>query len=220
MVSRKRNLLLAGAAVAVLALVLASALGNGYLTSVKPGAATQNEGVGIQGAVTITLIGPNGQTLNSWKTHNSLVQPGITMLAECISNSGQSGDQLCPGGSGNFQSFTGAVGVAIGSCNSVGGDCGAVVASTNALWPHGCTAAPTCMGWVASASFGSTVLASALGTCTSDCPLNDVQSGMAAAGGGTALDYQFDNIPSANFPSPISISAGDALSININFTVA
>ena len=217
MTPKKRSIVIVGAVVAVAALVLGAAFSGVWLASGASG--KQTESLGIQGAVTLTLYGPAGQTLGVWKTHNSLVQPGISFIAECLSNSGQSADTACPGGSLGYQSLTADRGVAIGSCGSVSAGCGVAAASTNAVWPHGCDTELTCLGWVASASFGSTVLASALGTCTSDCPLNDVQSGTSVQGGNALLN-PFDNIPSTNFPSPISISAGDALSVNINFTVS
>jgi hypothetical protein len=207
MVSKKGNLMIAGAAVAVLALVLASALANGYLASAKSGAAKQNEGVGIQGAVTIALIGPSGQTLSVWKTHNSLVTTGTSIVAMCL----ESGLE-CPG-AGVYTSVTAVMGIATGSCTNAYSSCGIFAPTTVTL--TGCPGSPpplTCTGWIASATYSP----SALG-CSSTCTVNDVAAGMTTP---STTGYQFDDIPSSNFPSPISISSGDSLAINIQFTVS
>ena len=231
MTPRKRNIVITGAAVAVLALVLASALANGYLTSAKSGGAKQNEGVGIQGAVTITVYGPAGQVVQVLKTHNSLVSSGENWLAACISNapsifilgSGASvtttsatGAEFCPGGSYGFPSYTQYIGVAIGSCTSIGSNCGVLVGGTNTLTPNTpdpCTYSSTCTGWLATATFSP----SALNCQASSCALNDVAASACAT---ASCGGQFDDIPSANFPSPVSVAPGDSLAINIQFTVS
>ena len=203
---------------AVVALVLGLAFAAGPLAAEEsgkqPGGSGVQEGLGIQGAVTITLYGPDGSTLGVWKTHNSLVQPGITLLVECISGNYEA---WCPGYDGELPAYTAEIGVAVGSCSEAYSSCSA----TNTVQSSGCESSspPTCEGWTASAGFASTAL-----NCLTACSLNDVASGLftypGIGFGGSFVTGQFDDIPSANFPSPITISPGDTLAINILFTVS
>ena len=214
--SRKRKMLLGLAAVAVVGAILASSLATSLLAAGTPARAP--EGVGIQGAVTITLYGPSGQTLGVWKTHNSLTAEGTSMVAMCL----EGYNIECPG-AGAFDSMTAFISVAISPCTSAYGlsfvqqiqeSCGIPSAATVSL--SGCPGVPpdlTCTGWVATATFSPQALG-----CASSCTLNDVASGPTSSSSSTS--YQFDDIPSANFPSPITISAGDSLAVNIQFTVS
>ena len=246
--SKKRKILLGLAVVAFVGVILGSSVEMGLLTG-SPG--RQPEGIGIEGAVTITLYGPGGQTLGVWKTHNSLVQPGITFVILCLSGSvGVLGNGIqipsaaCPGNqsgaancfnlstcpyatSTNPSSLTGEIGIATNSllnlrnpCTNAYSACGLFATATITTLPtaecgYGTGVVP-CTGWVASAVFGP----SQLGCQTPTCTIADIASGWGSYTTQSVTQPQFDDIPSSNFPSTISYSAGDTLAINIQFTVS
>ena len=215
---------------AVAGIVLGS-MATGLMTAGNSG--KQSEGLAIYGAATITLHGPQGQTLGVWRTHNSLVPIGISYLVACLV--GHANGAFCP--SSTNLPFTEEMQVAYGTCLSAASSPCASVIATNTMTPLNCLANGFCTGWVASATFPADEISSG---CTpyfagnANCPLNDVGTfGDGGTAPGELSPVQFDDIcspnvnlhggncasPYNNLPS-ILISAGDSLSINIQFTVS
>ncbi|HVB95932.1 MAG TPA: hypothetical protein VND41_04950 [Nitrososphaerales archaeon] len=217
MTPKKRSIVIVGAVVAVAALVLGAAFSGVWPASGASG--KQTESLGIQGAVTLTVYGPAGQTLGVYKTHNSLVQPGISHVVLCLSDAASpssgsaGGEAYCPGaGTTANPSLTASIGVGLNACIKAYSSCGVFSSATNTAIPSSCLQT-ACTGWTASASFSPTALG-----CATTCNLESVASGWAPFVSGATYQAQFDNITS--FASTVYISAGDTLAVNIQFTVS
>lgn len=213
----------------------------GPLSAGTPG--KQAEGIGIAGAVTLTLYGPSGQTLGVWKTHNSLMKPGISYVVQCLTG----GTSSCPNPSTPFTSFTSLMLIAFGGCaftflpNGAGNSinpCSLQGATTVTQTPAGCSSATDCTGWIATATFSASDIDSTQCSAYKCCPgpgsclLNDVATALdvpfvgslqfddicaQAASPGTCNGAQA-SLPAG--PNAIAIAQGDSLAINIQFTVS
>jgi hypothetical protein len=216
-------------------LILSGALIAMQLFSTVAGTNGNDQGVSITGKVTVSLLGPNGNVVKVWHTHNSLVAGGISEIAACLSDASAvdgsaNGNAFCPGGSVPTASFdypfTYEVGIAVGSCTSTTKCSNSVtpIPAQISLTPLGCASSYTCTGWLVSAGFPASDFTSGSNGATdcgssNPCPVNDI----AALGGAffsSSGFTQFDDIPSSNFPSAISVTIGDSLQINIQFTVS
>ena len=205
----------------VLAAIVLVSFATGF--SAVGGSGKPSDAIGIQGAVTIALYGPNGQTLGTWKTHNSLVTPGKNWLISCISGT----DRLaCPGNTlGDtgltITSYTAVIGIALGTCDVAESSCGIFGTSTNTPLISTPPSPPSLIGWLASATFNPNVLN--VPGCATTCTLNDVSAAEFPFNGGTGSGFDDICSPSlcsgGNLPS-ITISAGDSLAINIQFSVS
>ena len=182
------------------------------------------------------VFGPNGQVLGVWKTHNILVEPGISYVAACLSGQILS----CPNPNTPFTSFTSGIGVGIGGCatafipNGAGNtlnNCAVQATTAVTPTPSGCVSSASCTGWLASATFGATDIENCTTNSGKCCPgpgycfLNDVAAELNVPIVGI---LQFDEIctpvgscpaGAGNLPT-IQITPGDSLAINIQFTVS
>jgi hypothetical protein len=212
--SKKSKVILVGVAVVLVALIVGSVATIAFYSIAAP--RNPSEGLGIEGVATITLYGPSGQTLGVWSAHNSLVALGKDGIAKCLSGV-SSGS--CPGAPKGISSFTSLIEIAVGTCTNAESNCGISSSASNTLTPNSCASLYQCSGWIASATFTpSNLFSPSPNGCSSTCNLNDVVSSWTPWFGISGTN--FDDIPSANFPSPISIAPGDSLAVNIQFTVS
>jgi len=232
--------------VAVIGLVFfAGTLAGGVLSGSQPRTGPSGSGPGpegqafvIAGTETILVRGPNGNIVSSWTGPDPMQPAGINAIASCVS-----GGSVTPFGFGGCANLIQVVQIDYGPTTSGGYLYSAD--ATNSLTPAGCNPTSSndetqlCTGWTTSATFGPSTFTE---YCSTQCYLAAVQTygppgtpsvfseicGSSYYGGSSTITQTFSSTTYVNLPCqtspPVSsfatISAGESLSINIQFSIS
>jgi hypothetical protein len=213
-------------------------------SSSNSGAGPDSQALVIAGTETITVKAPDGDIVSTWTGPDPMQPGGINAIASCVS-----GGSDTPAGFGGCSDLIQSVSIYYGagnSCTFSGACYGSGASATNSPTPTGCNPTSTndetqlCTGWITTATFGPSVFTYE-GACNSQCNLEAVFTGPSSSPesfswictstyGGPSTSHTFTfssttlvNLPCQTSPSVSSfgtISVGDSLSVNIQFTIS
>lgn len=226
--SRKRKILIVSAVVVVVAVVVGSALATELATGVS--SPRKYQVLSISGTETIRVIAPDGRVTSTWTGADPLIPGAINAMAACISGvtTANVGNYPCYGMIGKIHLETDS---SSGTCTSVSPNCWSydIFNQTSpfpihdTLTPPGCTPRSElllCNGWITTATFGPSTFTST--NCGSQCSVELVSTDIDVLCTTTWGTY-YGGVPCQPASPPASfatVSAGDSLAINIQFTVS